>query len=189
VDPWAELGIDAATATVDRVKAARRRLAKAHHPDLAVGRGDVAGSGADSTDRLARVNRAVELALADLATRAAPAPHVPLPAPGAESSIWADGEDEADASFSIPHLPVEAFELLLLAFSSIGDPKVLDEPYLLEGMVDDPFIGMARVEIVPEAGGSIVTVTTSPFARAKTPPPTAGQVAGRLLWELKALEL
>lgn len=189
MDAWHELGLDAATATAESVKAAWRRLAKAHHPDLAVGRGDLPGSEATATDSLDRINRAMELALADLATRDAPALHIPMPAPGGEAAVWAEGEDPADATFSIPHLPVEAFELVLLAFSSIGDPKVVDEPYLLEGMVDDPFVGVARVEIVPEAGGSIVTVTTSPFGRAGTPPPTPAQIAGRLLWELKALDL
>jgi hypothetical protein len=184
VDPWHELGIDGDTATADDVKAARRRLAKVHHPDLAAGRGETM-----TGDRLAVVNRAAELALADLATRdAAPADPVPMPAPGDESSIWLQGEDEVDATFSIPHLPVDAFELLLLAFSSIGDPKEIDEPYVIAGMVDDPFVGMARVELVPEAGGSIVTVTTSPFHRAGTPPPTPAQIAGRLLYEVRVLD-
>jgi len=90
--------------------------------------------------------------------------------------------------FSIAHLPVDAFELLLLAFSSIGDPKVIDEPYLLEGQVDDPFVGVARVELAPEAGGSLVTVPTVASPRATTPPPTPAQVAGRLLWEVRALD-
>lgn len=177
MDPWHELGLDAATATAERVRSARRRLAKELHPDLAGGDGR----------RLADVNRAVELCLADLATRGAspPAP-VTMPAPTADDASRA-GEDEADATFSIAHLPVEAFELVYLAFSSIGDPKVVEEPYLLEGMVDDPYIGVARVELAPEAGGSLVTVTTSPFPRAGTAPPSPAQIAGRLLYELQAL--
>jgi hypothetical protein len=188
VDPWHELGLDVATATVADVKLARRRLVKAHHPDLAAGRG-VPMTG----DRLVLVNQAAEQALAEIAVRgparAPAATPAPMPAPGPESAIWLEGEAEADATFTIPHLPVEAFELLLLAFSSIGDPKEVDEPYVIEGMVDDPFLGMARVEVVPEAGGSIVTVTTSPFRRAGNPPPTPAQVAGRLLYEVRTFDL
>ena len=185
------LGLDAARATVDGVREAKRRLAKLHHPDVVAGGGGGAGAVAEASARLAVVNRAAELALADLSTRrpgsSAPA-HVPMPAPSAaDAAVWQAGEDEADATFTIGALPVDAFELVLLAFSCIGDPKVVDEPYLLEGQVDDPFLGAARVELAPEAGGTIVTVTTWPNPRATTPAPTAAQVAGRLLWEVRNL--
>lgn len=183
MDPWHELGLDPADATPDAVRAARRRLAKEHHPDLTAGRGD---GGEANGERLARANRAVELALAELSTRGEAAARERQP--GREGMAGPPGDDRTEVTFSVPHLPVEAFELLLLAFSAIGDPKVQDEPYLLEGMVDDPHLGTARVEIVPEAGGSIVTVTTSPHHRARTAPPTPYEVAGRLLFELGALE-
>lgn len=194
------LGLDAAGATAAGVRDARRRLAKLLHPDLVAGGGGGAGAVADASARLAVVNRAVELAMADLATRGptdtrsrpSTSPTQaggPMPAPSAaDAAIWAEGEDADDATFTIAHLPVDAFELVLLAFSSIGDPKVIDEPYLLEGQVDDPYLGVARVELAPEAGGSLVTVTTWPFPRATTPSPTPGQVAGRLLWEIRALD-
>ncbi|MEO5679081.1 MAG: J domain-containing protein [Acidimicrobiales bacterium] len=191
MDPWEVLGLDPARSTADTVRAAKRRLAKLHHPDVVAGGGGGPGEVAAASARLVAVNQAVELALADLTTRGPerPAPaHVPMPAPSAaDAAIWAAGEDAADATFSVPGLPVDAFELLLLAFSAIGDPKVVDEPYLLEGQVDDPFLGVARVELAPEAGGSLVTVTTWPLARAVTPAPTPAQVAGRLLWEVRAL--
>jgi len=198
VDPWEVLGLDQAGATVDGVRDARRRLAKVLHPDVVSGGGGGAGAVAEASARLATVNRAVELAMADLDARSgglrggapgAGAADVAMPVPtAADAAIWAAGEDAEDATFTVAHLPVDAFELLLLAFSSIGDPKVIDEPYLLEGQVDDPFLGLARVELVPEAGGSIVRVTTWPSPRAPTPPPTPGQVAGRLLWEVRALD-
>ena len=198
------LGLDGAAATAADVRRARRLLAKLHHPDLVAGSGGGPAAVADASDRLASVNRAAELALADLASReperatrrraqdgsgaARPGAHMPMPAPSAaDSAIWEAGEDDADASFSIAALPVDAFELVLLAFSSIGDPKVVDEPYLLEGQVDDPFLGAARVELAPEAGGSLVTVTTWPLRRSPLPAPTAAQVAGRLLWEVRNL--
>ena len=166
------LGLDRAEATAGSVRQARRGLAKLHHPDVVAGGGGGAAAVADASARLTLVNRATDLALADLAAR----PEAPAPPPA--------GDDAADAAFSIDLLPVEAFELVLLAFSAIGDPKVVDEPYLLEGQVDDPYLGAARVELAPEAGGSIVTVTTWPISRAPTPAPTATEVAGRLLWEV-----
>ncbi len=185
------LGLDPGGATVEGVRDAKRRLAKLHHPDVVTGGGGGPGAVAEASARLARVNRAAELALADLSTRATPglaAGHVPMPAPSAaDAAGWEAGEDALDATFTIDALPVDAFELVLLAFSSIGDPKVVDEPYLLEGQVDDPFLGVARVELAPEAGGSSVTVTTWPNPRARTPVPTAAQVAGRLLWEVRNL--
>ncbi len=191
VDPWEVLGLDPARATVEAVRNAKRRLAKLHHPDVVAGGGGGTGAVAEASARLAQVNHAVELALADLSTRCPPgsAPrYVPMPAPSAaDAAVWAAGEDEADATFTIRALPVDAFELVLLAFSAIGDPKVVDEPYLLEGQVDDPFLGVARVELAPEAGGSIVTVTTWPNPRSTAPAPTAAQVAGRLLWEVRNL--
>lgn len=168
------LGLDPASATGERIRDAKRRLAKLHHPDLVAGGGGGAGAVADASARLAVVNRAVELALDELATH------------GPTAASWDD--DEADVSFSIASLPVDAFELVLLAFSAIGDPKVVDEPYLLEGQVDDPFLGVARVRLAPEAGGSLVTVTTWPFPRATTPAPTAAEVASRLLWEVENLD-
>ena len=181
------LGLDQHRATAAGVREARRRLAKVMHPDLVAGGGGGAGAVAEASARLALVNHAVELALADLAARG---PEL-AEAGGATADVpipvsWS--EDAEEVTFTVDHLPVDAFELLVLAFSSIGDPKVVDEPYLLEGQVDDPFLGIARVELAPEAGGSLVTVTTWPFPRATTPAPTAGQVAGRLLWEVRALD-
>ncbi len=170
VDPWEVLGLERAAATAGTIRQARRQLAKLHHPDVVAGGGGGTAAVADASARLTLVTRAAELALADLAAHPDPAPP--------------PADDGADAAFSIDLLPVDAFELVLLAFSAIGDPKVVDEPYLLEGQVDDPYLGAARVELAPEAGGSIVTVSTWPVSRAPTPAPTATEVAGRLLWEV-----
>jgi hypothetical protein len=79
------------------------------------------------------------------------------------------------------------FEPLLLALSAIGDPKVVDEPYLLEGMVDDPALCLCRIELAPVAGGTSVTVEIRPMVRSVGPPPLAVEVAGRLVAELQIL--
>lgn len=196
-DAFAVLGLDP-EATADDVRAARRRLAKQLHPDRMVGAGVDERQAA--AQRLARINRAADVVLADLAARAArpPAePPPPGPAPptadagtAAPADVFEDvDEDETTISFSVDVLPVEAFELLFLALFSIGEPKVVDEPYLLEGVLDDPALGLCHIELVPEAGGSIVTVEVRPMARSPEPPPTARAVAGRLLAEMQTFGL
>jgi hypothetical protein len=174
-DPFAILGLPR-SATAVQVLAARRRLAKRLHPDALVGQKveDLRAAGA----QLAEVNRAVELALAILDAPVEP----PITRPAATPV-----DDSATASFGIEALPVEAFELLLLAMSAIGDPRVVDEPYLLEGMVDDPALCLCRIELAPEAGGSLVTVEVQPMVRSPAPPPSAMEVAGRLVAEIETL--
>jgi hypothetical protein len=185
VDPWTELGLDADRATLEEVRAVRRRLAKRYHPDLLVTA--TASEKAVAAERLARVNVAVEICIAHIHDRdKATVEHRPMPAPGPVAAEYA--YEEPDASFGIDLLPIDAFELVLLAFSAIGDPKVVDEPYLLEGQVDSPYLGHARVTLAPVAGGSQVTVVTVP-ARAGFAPPAPGQVASLLLYEVKALRV
>jgi len=204
-DPFAVLGLPR-TATAAEVLAARRRLAKQLHPD-ALGHGEE-GDRRAAERRLAEVNRAVELALAAIAMADVeaeagagaasvdnpvdnpvadargdqPPPVVVSGARSSSSSLSAGG-----VSFAIDALPVEAFELVWLALSAIGDPKVVDEPYLLEGLVDDPSLCLCRIELVPEAGGSLVTVEVAPMARSPHPPPSPADVAGRLMAEIEVL--
>jgi hypothetical protein len=159
------------------------------HPDALVGAGPSDRRLAES--KLADVNRAFDLALAAVAAReAGTAVDRPQDRPGRPEAGPRHGhepEDDGSVTFSIGELPAVAFELLVMALSSIGDPKVVDEPYLLEGLVDDPAPGWCRIRLVPEAGGSIVTLETFPMARARTPPPSALAVAGRLVAEMEML--
>jgi hypothetical protein len=180
-DPFAILGLPR-TATADDVRAARRRLSKRLHPDALVSRDEQERLAAAA--QLADVNRAVDLALAALRATQEP------PIRGRDTGP-ADGagpvDGGAEASFCIDALPAEAFELLVLALSAIGDPKVVDEPYLLEGVVDDPALCLCRMELVPDAGGTIVTIEIEPMVRSRVPPPLASDVAGRLVAEVEAL--
>jgi hypothetical protein len=180
-DPFAILGLPS-SASAAEVRAARRRLSKRLHPDALVNSNEDERRAAAT--QMALINRAVDLALAELKTPV----EAPVGAPATEAPFSdSDVEDRMTASFSIAALPVEAFELLLLAMSAIGDPKVVDEPYLLEGMVDDPALCLCRIELAPEAGGTIVTVDVYPMGRIKEPPPSALAVAGRLVAEVEAL--
>jgi hypothetical protein len=62
-------------------------------------------------------------------------------------------------SFTIDALPAEAFEALLVVASWIGELVVDDPPYLLEAQLDDPVPCWCRLELVPDAGGSTVSLT------------------------------
>ena len=64
-------------------------------------------------------------------------------------------------SFTIDVLPVDAFETLLLAAASLdGDIADEEPPYVLEVVLRSPVAAWCRCEVVPEAGGSIVTLTS-----------------------------
>ena len=156
-DPWAVLGLVPGS-SVEEARAARRRLAKQLHPDLHGGRRDA---------EMSLVNQA----LAEIEA-AGPPPPVAV--------------DAAVDSFSIACLPVEAFEALFLAAYGLGDILVADEPYLLELYLREPVACFCRLSLVPEAGGSIVTVDISPAADGLKVP-EAGVVIAVLIAELKAL--
>jgi hypothetical protein len=72
MDPFAELGLDR-DATPAAVKAAWRRLARTHHPDVATGAPDTRAA----TRRMARINAAYEAALAEAKSRRTGRTHGP----------------------------------------------------------------------------------------------------------------
>ena len=63
------------------------------------------------------------------------------------------------ASFVIEALPVEAFEAVLVATSWIGEALVDEPPYLLDVVLTDPVRCWCRLELVPDAGASTVSLT------------------------------
>ncbi|MEM9513799.1 MAG: DnaJ domain-containing protein [Actinomycetota bacterium] len=170
------LGLDRG-ATTEEVRAAYRRLAKQHHPDV--------GGGAAS---MGAINDAVGVVLAarDIDTRTPPAdsdvPEKRGAADGAGSmSTSSTGQRGSRAgqpttwardapSFVIEALPVEAFEALLLVAAMNGDVLDDDPPYRLEAVVrfevhhaglgDDaaPVEAWCRLDLVPDAGASTVSL-------------------------------
>lgn len=166
VDPFALLGV-ARTSSVADIRAARRRLAFDVHPD----RG---GDGA----QMQAVNAAFEAAIAHATGRrrlpdpgraAGPAdvgPRAARPArtPGrARRAAAAPGwRVEHDApSFTIDALPVEAFEALLVVTSWIGEVALDEPPYLLEVHLFEPADCWCRLELVPDAGSSTVSLSVA----------------------------
>jgi hypothetical protein len=145
-DPFLVLGIDR-SATERDAGAARRRLAREHHPD----------HGGDA-ERMRQVNEAYRLVLAELRAPAAPplgpeAPKRERPGRFRVEHDW--------PSFTIDALPAEAFEALMVVASWIGEVLVDDPPYLLETVLQQPEPCWSRLELLPEAGGSIVNLTVA----------------------------
>lgn len=142
-DPFGVLGLPP-DATLDQVRVARRRLAAQFHPD----RGG-------STARMGEINAAFDRAVATLTGhRSAPA-LPPRPAPRRR------GVQQDAPSFTIDCLPAEAFEALLVVTSWIGEVLVDDPPYVLEVHLTDPGPCWCRLDLVPDAGASTVTLTVA----------------------------
>lgn len=164
-----------ADAGADDVRAARRRLAKDHHPDA---------GGDDRTMR--EVNEAAELVLGELARPTAPvdgSPGAAAPASSSSSSpssatgpssgaqAFRPGRTDHDvASFTIEALPVVAFEALLVVTSWIGEVVVDEPPYQLDVVLTDPLRCWCRLELVPDAGASTVALTIAALGDEPLPP-------------------
>jgi hypothetical protein len=154
-DPFAVLGLTA-DADADAVRAARRRLAKALHPDRG---GDAA--------RMQAINVAFERAMAQIGAPRAVV-EVVTSRPSPPTSTNEDAEpvgrrrlERDEPSFVIEALPAEAFEALLVVASWMGEVLVDDPPYLLEAHLDEPSECWCRLELLPEAGATTVMLTVA----------------------------
>ena len=154
-DPFSVLGLGP-DATLEEVRTARRRLAARFHPD----------HGGDAT-RMGEINVAFDEVIAYLSNP--PAPPVVEPPPSAPSSPDPrpapfrryPGVQHDAPSFTIDSLPVEAFEALLVVTSWIGEVLVDDPPYVLEVHLNEPSPCWCRLDLVPDAGSSTVTLTVA----------------------------
>jgi hypothetical protein len=171
-DPFELLGIES-TSTAADVHRARRRLAKRAHPDHG---GDAA--------RMQEINAAADAALISLITATprpdvAPGPGRPAPADPPAAGDDADGDDGAGGrwrrvatdspSFTIEALPVEAFEALVIVANWAGEVLADDPPYVLEAHLFEPFECWCRLEILPDAGASTVSIAVATFDEHSSP--------------------
>jgi hypothetical protein len=159
-DALAVLGLPVGATAADIVEA-RRHLAKRAHPD--------AGGTVES---MQRINEAAEAAL-----RAVVEPS------GSDRRRSAGRPSNAPArhdhpSFTVEALPVESFEALLIVAAWLGDVISDDPPYQLEVALIDPIRGWCRLDLVPDAGAS--TVSLSVGAEPGYPVPDLDDV--RDLW-------
>jgi hypothetical protein len=146
-DPFAVLGVGH-DATLAEVQTARRRLASEFHPDHG---GDAA--------RMGEINVAYMEVVAQLSRPAPPASPVRR-YPGVQTDA---------PSFTIDTLPAEAFEALLIVTSWMGEVLVDDPPYVLEVHLTEPAPCWCRLDLVPDAGGSTVTLTVASIDAVPAP--------------------
>jgi hypothetical protein len=136
-------------ATSDDVRAARRELAKRHHPDR----------GGDAVAMQA-VNEAADEALQRIEARASAADH-PQPVPSATVEEPGSGLRRDVPSFTVEALPVETFEGLLVVASWLGEVLDDDPPYRLDVHLYEPVECWCRLDLVPDAGSSTVSLTVA----------------------------
>lgn len=164
-DPFAVFGLTRDASLVE-VRAARRRLAFDLHPDRG---GDPAA--------MQEVNAAFDRCVAHLTGRRPLAPEPPpptAPTPSHERTERSAGRSPRDRrrrrwidlerdmpSFTVNALPAETFEALLVALSWIGELLDEEPPYLLECHLHEPRPCWCRLEVVPDAGGSTVSLTVA----------------------------
>lgn len=132
------------------IRSARRRLAQEHHPDV----------GGDPT-RMKEINAAAATALRSL-EMAEPGKCSGEPRRDPSGSKPTDDWVETTrdiASFTVEALPAEAFEGLLVATAWMGELIDADPPYQLEANLEHPIRCWCRLDVVPDAGSSTVSLT------------------------------
>jgi hypothetical protein len=72
-------------------------------------------------------------------------------------------------SFTVEALPVETFEAMLVVASWLGEVLDDDPPYRLETYLYEPFDCWCRLDVVPDAGASTVSITVAGIDGAPTP--------------------
>lgn len=187
-DPFAVLGLPP-DATDDDVRRARRRLATGAHPDV---------GGDDAT--MSRINAAAEHALELIAGADDGGRDDARSRSGTDRSPRRDrtaswtGDDvrRTDVpSFVVEALPAVAFEALTLAASELGEIADDDPPYRLWALLDDPAC-WCRVDVVPDAGASTVSLAIAPADAldriGRAPLPTVESVRDRWIVALNALD-
>jgi len=172
--PFTVLGV-ADTASIDELTAARRRLAQRHHPD-------VGGDGVEMQRVNAAYDAAVKVVTAGpVHTESAPSPSAsPPPAaqPVRRRQPQRRGVQYDTPSFTVDVLPAEAFEALLVVTSWIGEVVNDDPPYVLEVLLHDPMACFCRLDLVPDAGGTTISLAVA--AADGEPAPDIDEV--RDLW-------
>lgn len=174
-DPFRVLGLSV-TATADEVRRARRRLAAESHPDAG---GDTAtmsainAAAAEALRRLAAPTSGSLDASADRAPTggsAAGRQREGFGTPSGRRREEPDGLRSDVPSFVVEALPAVAFEALTLAAAELGEIADDDPPYRLWALLDEPRC-WCRLDVVPDAGASTVSLSIAPTEALDRPAP------------------
>ncbi len=167
-DPYRTLGVQA-DATLEELAAARRRLARSLHPDV--------GGDADAMQAVnGAFDEAVRRLVSSLPEPVVPAPVVPapvVPGPAPRSHQATRGVQYDSPSFTIDVLPVEAYEALSVVAAWMGEVLVDDPPYVMEAFLHDPAPCWCRLDLVPDAGATTVSLIVAGVDGDPTPDPEA----------------
>jgi len=126
-----------------------RRAAREHHPDHG-----------GSNESMAKVNEAYAT-LSEIPGGTVAVSKVPEPNEPVIRSV-------DRPAFVIDALPVVAFETLIVAARVLGDVVDDDPPYVLECLIDhDGATSWCRLDLVPDAGSSTVSITSDGRVRAE----------------------
>lgn len=164
-DPYTVLGV-APTASATELAAARRRLAQRHHPDIG---GEDAAMRALNVAYDEAVRRLSEPVAAPPEPSPEPAPEPPARRVPPEGRRPLRGLQHDAPSFTIDVLPAEAFEALLIVTSWIGEVLVDDPPYVLEVFLHEPSPCWCRLDLVPDAGASTVSLMVAAVEGEEVP--------------------
>jgi len=170
-DPFAVLGIEFG-APLSEIRSARRRLARDLHPDHG-----------GSEEAMKSLNAAFDAAVAHATGRRPlevppnPASTVRTPDSAKRTGTRAPSQRAPSSgrpvhdhpSFVVDALPVEAFEALLIVTTWIGEVLVDEPPYLLDVHLYEPSDCWCRLELVPDAGASTVSITVAGVGGAPAP--------------------
>lgn len=156
-DPFGALGLTS-DASADDVRGARRRLAKQHHPD----------QGGDA-DVMRAVNAAAATALRRLDSSAISVADDVSSDPATGRRQEPTGVTSDMPSFTVEALPAETFEALVIVASWLGDVLDDDPPYRLDVDLAAPIRCWCRLDLVPDAGATTVSVAIGGLAGE--PPP------------------
>ncbi len=164
-DPLAQLGLPA-DATADDIRSARRRLAKHRHPDV----GGSTASMAAVNAAAARALRELELAPTDDSNAGDTSARGEARAgePAGAGVRW-QGVATDVPSFTVEALPVETFEALLVVASWIGEVLDDDPPYRLDVHLHEPAECWCRLDLVPDAGASTVSLSVGALDDRRAP--------------------
>ena len=148
-DPFDVLGVSR-DATLDEVRTARRKLAAEFHPD----------HGGDPV-RMGEINIAFDAVVAEITVGPGSPPAASVAPSQPSGGRRYPGVQHDAPSFTIDTLPAEAFEALLIVTSWMGELLVDDPPYVLEVHLTDPSPCWCRLDLVPDAGSSTVSLTVA----------------------------